>query len=131
MDDFALVQARGFGEDDAADIAEWRPFMGAADHANLTNPLQDFFVDYDAGAPVTCSLSVYAESIAGIYAVATVPPARGQGRAAALLNHAASAAASRGFSLLGLQTETGSDAERLYIKQGFRPLFHMQVFRTA
>jgi GNAT superfamily N-acetyltransferase len=131
MEDFAVVQARGFCEDDAADIAAWKPFMGAADHANLTNPLQDFFVDYDTAAPVACSLSVYAASIAGIYAVATVPPARKQGRAGTLLNHAASAAAARGFSILGLQTETGSDAERLYIKQGFRPLFHMRVFKTA
>lgn len=130
MEDFAIVQARGFCEDDPADIAEWKPFMGGADHANLANPLQDFFVDYDAGAPVACSLSVYAGSMAGIYAVATVPPARKQGRAGALLNHAASAAANRGFSMLGLQTETGSDAERLYIKQGFHPLFHMRIFRT-
>jgi GNAT superfamily N-acetyltransferase len=130
MDDFVTVQARGFGDDDPADIAEWRPFLGRAGRANLTNPRQAFFVDYDSGSAVACSLSVYAASIAGIYAVATVPSARRQGRAAALLNHAASNAAARGVTILGLQTETGSDAERLYSAQGFQPLFHMRVFKV-
>jgi GNAT superfamily N-acetyltransferase len=131
MDAFATVQGRGFGEDDAADITAWAPFMSAADHRNRTNPGQDFFVDHDGPNPVACALTVYAASLAGIYAVATVPPARKQGRATALLNHAAAAAAARGFSILGLQTETGSDAERLYRREGFETLFEMRVFRTA
>jgi GNAT superfamily N-acetyltransferase len=131
MEDFALAQARGFCEGDD-EFAEWMPWLREADMRNLANPRQDFFVQYDGRRPVACALSVYDSSFAGIYAVATVPTHRRQGRALSLLRHAMLKARERGVSFIGLQTVEGSPAEQLYSGAGFRSLFKMQIFvRTA
>jgi GNAT superfamily N-acetyltransferase len=127
MVDFALAQARGFLEDEDK-FAEWMPWLREADMRNLANSRQDFFVQYDGTQPVACALSVYDSSFAGIYAVATVPTHRRQGRALSLLRHAMAKARARGVSFIGLQTVGGSPAETLYSGAGFQSLFEMQIF---
>jgi GNAT superfamily N-acetyltransferase len=126
MEDFALAQARGFFEDEGK-LAEWMPWLREADMQNLANTRQEFFVQYDGNQPVACAVSVYESSFAGVYAVATVPTHRRQGRAISLLRHAVMNASARGFSFIGLQTVEGSLAEKLYSGVGFRSLFKMHV----
>lgn len=126
MEDFALAQARGFVEGGAI-FAEWLAWLREADMRNLANPRQEFLVQYDGKTPVATTLTVFDSSFAGIYAVATVPSHRRQGRALSLLRSAVANARSRGFSFIGLQTVEGSPAEKLYMNAGFRALFKMFV----
>jgi GNAT superfamily N-acetyltransferase len=130
MSDFARVQAQSFFKEEEQRSA-WVPWLKNADMRNLGNPRQDFFVQYVGREPVACALSPYESSFAGIYAVATVPSHRRQGRALSLLRRAIQAANSRGFALIGLQTVEASSAEALYLGAGFRSLFKMRVLEKV
>ena len=130
MEDFALAQSRGFIEDETM-FAEWMPWLRDADMRNLDNARQEFLVQYDAEEPVATTLTVFDSSFAGLYAVATMPAHRRQGRALRLLRTALTNARARGFSFIGLQTVEGSLAEKLYLGAGFRALFKMLVYTQS
>lgn len=72
------------------------------------------------GAPVTCALSVVAGDAVGLFAVGTVPEARGRGYGSAVTSHAVAHgfAAGAGYGVLTASPEVQAVYERL----GFRVL---------
>lgn len=87
------------------------------------------YVGFVAGRPVSTATLFTGGGIAGVYLVATVPGARGQGLGGALTRHALAVARAAGHELAVLQaTPAGQD---LYRKIGFRPCCAIGVYRWA
>ncbi len=63
--------------------------------------------------------------------VGTLPGHRRQGVASALVARAAADSASLGNRWTALETTTGSGAERLYKRLGFRTVYHRQRFSST
>jgi GNAT superfamily N-acetyltransferase len=93
---------------------------------NYSAPEQSLYVLRVDGDPASVTLVLRSGPVTGIYAVATKPAYRGRGLASALLAQARRDAAG---GRLTLQVVEGSDAERLYLKLGFRPAFRSPHFR--
>jgi amino acid adenylation domain-containing protein len=69
--------------------------------------------------------------LACIYNVGSAPQFRGRGAGRAMMEAAITAAREAGCGWVFLQVETGSLAERLYVKLGFEPLFTRTGYRKA
>ena len=130
MATFSDVQLRGFIQN-AEVQAKWQPWLLAANLRNLARADQSFFIGRIDGRPAGVLLLVTHGATAGIYAVATLPEFRKQGVSTTLLAHAVRLAREQGRSIVTLQVARGSDAERLYLHQGFREAIGCRVFRKA
>src|SRR6185369_3460870 len=100
---------------------------------NYPAPDQSLYLLRVAGDPASVTLVLRTGDVFGVYAVATKPAYRGRGLASALLaqarRDATGAAGSEGEPRLTLQVVEGADAERLYLKLGFRAAFRSPHFR--
>jgi GNAT superfamily N-acetyltransferase len=123
---FAEVQSAAFLDDDDPDIEWWRAMLREKAVKNYSAPEQSLYVLRVDGDPASVTLVLRSGPVTGIYAVATKPPYRGRGLASTLLDQARRDAAG---GRLTLQVVEGSDAERLYLKLGFRPAFRSPHFR--
>jgi ribosomal protein S18 acetylase RimI-like enzyme len=70
-------------------------------------------------------------STAGIYAVGTQRAYRRKGIASTLMARAITDACAAGAEIVGLSTDAGGDAERLYERLGFEPLFTSELWTRA
>jgi ribosomal protein S18 acetylase RimI-like enzyme len=127
MDTFSHVQAAGFAQSQA-DYDRWHPWLKAANHRNLSNPHQAFYVGFFDGKPVGTTLLVETQGLAGIYAVATLPDYRKRGVGSSLMAQAIAEATQRGTQTITLQVVEGSYAESLYKKLGFKTDFSARIF---
>ena len=66
--------------------------------------------------------------LAGIHAVTTIPAARGQGVASALITRLVADAAAREFTRVCLQTGKGDGADALYQRMGFRVHYMLRKY---
>ncbi|TCC50761.1 N-acetyltransferase [Kribbella capetownensis] len=123
---FAEVQGAAFLDDDDPDIEWWRAMLREKAVKNYSAPEQSLYVLRVDGDPASVTLVLRSGPVTGIYAVATKPMYRGRGLASTLLDQARRDAAG---ARLTLQVVEGSDAERLYLKLGFRPAFRSPHFR--
>lgn len=123
---FAEVQGAAFLDDDDPDIEWWRAMLSEKAVKNYSAPEQSLYVLRVDGDPASVTLVLRSGPVTGIYAVATKPAYRGRGLASTLLAQARRDAAG---GRLTLQVVEGSDAERLYLKLGFRPAFRSPHFR--
>ncbi|WP_406046930.1 GNAT family N-acetyltransferase [Kribbella sp. NBC_00889] len=123
---FAEVQGAAFLDDDDPDIEWWQAMLREKAVKNYSAPEQSLYVLRVDGDPAAVTLVLRSGPVTGIYAVATKPAYRGRGLASALLAQARRDAAG---GRLTLQVVEGSDAERLYLKLGFRPAFWSPHFR--
>ena len=127
MDEFSEVQCRGFLEKQEI-YDSWAPFLREANHHNLNNKNQKFYIGALNGKPLGVVLSVFTELMAGIYAVATLPEYRKKGVSAAILQKAIIDAKLRGCQVVTLQVVQGSYAETFYHKLGFETAFQTEIF---
>lgn len=123
---FAEVQGAAFLDDDDPDIEWWRAMLREKAVKNYSAPEQSLYLLRVDGDPAAVTLVLRSGPVTGIYAVATKPAYRGRGLASTLLAQARRDAAG---GRLTLQVVEGSDAERLYLKLGFRPAFWSPHFR--
>jgi ribosomal protein S18 acetylase RimI-like enzyme len=127
MDLFSEIQSRGFSASQS-DHENWHPWLREANHRNLTNSDQIFYVGSMDGRAVGTVLLVFQGSTAGIYAVATLPDFRKRGVAATIMAEALSDAKKRGASTITLQVILGSYAEKFYEKLGFQKEYVNSIF---
>ncbi|WP_350277786.1 GNAT family N-acetyltransferase [Kribbella sp. HUAS MG21] len=123
---FAEVQSAAFLEVGEPDYDWWQKMFADRALQNYRAPDQSLYLLRVNGAPASTTLVLRTGPITGIYAVATKPQYRTQGLATKLLTQAQRDAAG---GRLTLQVIAGSDAERLYLKLGFRPAFRSPHFR--
>ena len=133
---FAEVQSAAFLDEDEPDYDWWRQKFLELAVRNHRAPDQSLYLLRVDGDPASVTLLLRTGAVFGVYAVATKPTYRGRGLASALLAQArwdaaeaARAARSEGAPRLTLQVVEGSDAERLYLKLGFRAAFRSPHFR--
>jgi GNAT superfamily N-acetyltransferase len=122
---FADVQARGFLATADPVFAWWHAFMMRKAHDNLHNPLQRFLLAHDGADPVGTLISVYTDSMMGLYAIATLPAYRRRGVCTALVRVSEADAIGRDIATATLQVTAGSIAETVYLDLGYQ-----EVFRT-
>jgi len=127
MDIFSEVQARAFAEDQSV-YESWHPWLRAANHRNLKNHKQIFYVGFLDEKPVGTTLTVFDGDTAGFYAVATLPEQRRKGVSQSMMAAAISDAYDLRYELLTLQVAQGSYAEKLYHKLGFRTKFVNPIY---
>ncbi|WP_328522530.1 GNAT family N-acetyltransferase [Kribbella sp. NBC_00359] len=130
---FAEVQSAAFLDEDEPDYDWWRKKFLELAVRNYPAPDQSLYLLRVDGDPASVTLVLRTGDVFGVYAVATKPAYRGRGLASALLaqarRDATRAAGSEGAPRLTLQVVEGSDAERLYLKLGFRAAFRSPHFR--
>lgn len=124
---FSDVQCAGFLETSAARDS-WAAWLAAANLRNLNKMGQRFYVGRYENVPAGVVLTVSADGITGIYAVATKPEFRKKGISTALMKRAAQDAAREGSEALTLQVVRGSYAEAFYKKLGFVTAFEVDIF---
>lgn len=81
--------------------------------------------------PVAVGTVIFEGPLACIYNVGSAPQFRGRGAGRAMMHAAIQAAREEGCRWVFLQVESGSLAERLYVKLGFEPLFTRTGYRKA
>ncbi|NEU98274.1 GNAT family N-acetyltransferase [Bradyrhizobium uaiense] len=122
---FADVQARGFLGPVHPEFAWWHAFMSRKAQENQSNPLQRFLLAYDGSDPVGTLISIYSDSLIGLYAIATLPEHRRLGVCTTLVRVSEADAIGREISTATLQVMAGSIAETVY-----RDLGYHEAFRT-
>ncbi|MEU4291463.1 GNAT family N-acetyltransferase [Kribbella sp. NPDC026596] len=123
---FAEVQAAAFLDEDEPDYEWWRRMLVEMAVKNYRSPDQSLYLVRVDGDPASVTLVLRTGPVFGVYAVATKPAYRGRGLATRLLAQAQRDAAG---GRITLQVIEGSDAERLYLKLGFRVAFRSPHFR--
>ena len=123
---FAEVQGAAFLDEDEPDYDWWQKMLVEMALRNYPAPDQSLYVLRVDGDPASVTLVLRTGAVFGVYAVATKPAYRGRGLASTLLAQARRDAAG---GRLTLQVVEGSDAERLYLKLGFRGAFRSPHFR--
>ena len=126
---FAEVQSAAFLDEDEPDYDWWRKMLQDMALRNYRAPDQSLYLLRVDGDPASVTLVLRTGPVFGVYAVATKPAYRGRGLASALLAQARRDAARAEGARLALQVVEGSDAERLYLKLGFRAVFRSPHFR--
>ena len=81
-------------------------------------PSNHMVVAYRSGKPVSCAMTIFSHSIAGVYWVGTIAEARGRGMAEACTRTVANAALARGARIVVLQAS--KFGEPIYRRMGFR-----------
>lgn len=122
MDEFSEVQARGFNETPES-YDRWHPWLRAANHRNIGNPDQIFYVGQLKAKAVGTLLTVFTGETAGIYAVTTLAERRRQGVSTTLLQQAVLGAMARGARTITLQVKQDSYVEDFYRNLGFERAF--------
>jgi GNAT superfamily N-acetyltransferase len=118
IEEFEAVSVRGFENEDATIIA------GAAHPAAiLENDRMTSWIGRVAGAAVAAAMSYRTEGAIGVFGVTTVASARGKGYGTAI-TRAAILAESGLPSVLAPSPE----AERLYMRLGFRPVGRLRMW---
>ncbi|GAA1558511.1 hypothetical protein GCM10009804_14150 [Kribbella hippodromi] len=125
---FAEVQSAAFLEVGEPDYDWWQQMFVRRAVQNYQAPGQSLYLLRVDGAPASTTLVLRTGSVVGVYAVATKPEYRGRGLASRLLAQARRDAVG---GRLTLQVAEGSDAERLYLKLGFRRAFRSPCFRRS
>lgn len=87
-----------------------------------------FYVACLEGRPAGAASARFANGLAGIYGVATLPDLRRQGVGAALVAHIVAAARRMGGDAAFLSAEPGGYAAGLYQRLGFEPLFQVRNY---
>jgi GNAT superfamily N-acetyltransferase len=128
MDVFSEVQSRGFLES-VDDYKNWHPWLSAANHRNLQNPKQSFYVGSLGSTVLGVVLSVIEGGTAGIYAVATLPDHRKSGVSTTIMKRAISDAQARGCKTITLQVKQDSYVEEFYQHLGFKRVFTTKMFK--
>lgn len=90
----------------------------------------EMYVARDGGRPVGTGTLVLGEEMAGIYNIGTVESGRHRGVASALVQTMLRRATDEGRPAT-LQSVTGSNAERLYKRFGFRTVSYTGIFTRA
>lgn len=122
---FSEVQSAGFG------VPDWVGWVETVNQVNVGRPHQRFYVARIAGEPVGVTLLLLTGEVAGLYAVATLPEARGRGVARALVHRAAGEARDLGATTLCLNTAAGGPAQAVFSALGFRTVFPSRFFVPA
>jgi GNAT superfamily N-acetyltransferase len=130
MDTFSKVQSRGFNESQES-YDSWHPWLRAANHRNLANTNQSFYVGSLGGEAVGVVLTVIEGEMAGIYAVATLPKHRKKGVSATIMKQAIADARVRGCSVITLQVKQDSYVEDFYRHLGFKRIFTTGMYRRG
>jgi GNAT superfamily N-acetyltransferase len=125
---FSQVQSRGFNETQSS-FDLWHPWLKAANDRNLDNPDQCFYVGSLEGEPVGTVLTVSTGTVAGIYAVATLPHQRKKGISTTIMSQAIADARRRGASTITLQVKQDSYVEDFYRHLGFKRIFATGMYR--
>lgn len=125
---FAEVQSAAFLEVGEPDYDWWQKMFVERALQNYRAPDQSLYLLRVDGDPASSTLVLRMGSVVGVYAVATKPQYRGRGLATTLLAQARRDATG---GRLTLQVVEGSDAERLYLKLGFRRAFRSPYFRRS
>lgn len=112
---WSRVCSVGFGQRDL------RFFDALANPQGLTPPQVAYYLGIVNGRAVATSAAYVSDGIAGVYAVCTLPEARGRGYGAALAGAAAEDGFSRGCGISSLQaTPKGFP---VYVRMGYRHAF--------
>lgn len=125
--EFAAVQAAGFATGMRVVDSWWRTFFEAMALRNYGEQTQSFYLARTNGTAVACLLTVETPPIVGIYATATLPQYRRRGIATELLRQVRHGVGAR--ATLALQAFSGSSAESLYLKRGFRCEARLPLWR--
>jgi N-acetylglutamate synthase-like GNAT family acetyltransferase len=96
-------------------------FLLGAALANILELDHTFYIAHAGGEPVGTALVVREDDVAGIYSVATLKSHRHTGVASTVIAQAIADAQGDGASLICLECDTGSDAQRLFASLGFKP----------
>jgi len=128
MDIFSEAQSRGFNETPES-YERWHPWLKAANHRNLGNGNQIFYVGFLDHEPVGTVLTVFDGETAGIYAVATLPRHRKKGVSTTIMRQAIQDAEARGAKIVTLQVRQDSDVEDFYRNLGFQRNFVTGLYR--
>jgi GNAT superfamily N-acetyltransferase len=123
---FAEVQGAAFLDEDEPDYEWWWQMFVDMALRNYQAPDQSLYLLRVDGDPAAVTLVLRTGPVFGVYAVATKPAYRGRGLASRLL---AQARRDAGGGRLTLQVVEGSEAERLYLRLGFRVAFRSAHFR--
>ena len=119
---FSEVQSAGFG------VPQWVAWVEKTNAINLHHPGQAFYIAEIDGAAVAVALLLISDTVAGLYAVATLPEARRRGASRALAARAYRDAIDRGAEVVCLNTLKGGPAEQVFARLGFRSVFDSQFF---
>jgi GNAT superfamily N-acetyltransferase len=122
---FSEVQSAGFG------VPDWVHWVHKVNLVNAQRPDQRFYVAEIDGRPVGVTLLLITGSVAGLYAVATLPAARRRGVARALIHRAAQDALSLGADTLCLNTAAGGPAQLMFAGVGFEVAFASRFYVPA
>ena len=124
---FANVQANAFLGQNHPEYTWWHSFMRRKALENLHNPLQRFLLAYQGMKPVGTLVSVYTDSLMGLYAISTLAEHRRQGACAALVRVAEADAIEREIKNATLQVMAESIAETVYRDLGYREAFRTPI----
>jgi GNAT superfamily N-acetyltransferase len=128
IENFSLVQGRGFLESEAA-FKDWQPWLQSANLRNIKNDDCKFLLAESEGEIRSVSLLVEAKDSCGIYAVATPPEHRKKGFSTFLLNASEQIAKDAGHEDVCLQVAAGTYAHSLYSKLGFKEDYRIGFWR--
>jgi ribosomal protein S18 acetylase RimI-like enzyme len=117
-----LMEANGMGRATAAAVER---FYDRALDAGA-----EMYLARDGGRPVGTGTVVLGEDMAGIYNIGTAESGRHRGVASALVESMLRSARNEGLPAT-LQAVTGSNAERLYKRFGFRTVSYTGIFTRA
>lgn len=92
---------------------------------------QKHLIAHQGKEAVAVGTVIHDGELACIYNVGSAPQVRGRGAGRAMMEAAIAVARQAGCRWVFLQVETGSLAERLYMKLGFEPLFTRTGYRKA
>ena len=119
VEEWALVSGRGFG--DGAEPDEPMRFIGVlmATHPSVI-PL---VLRENGKAVATACLGIEFDGVAGFFATATAPEARGKGHQSALIADRIARAKELGKTVARVTTKIGTTSERNFRRFGFTPVF--------
>jgi amino acid adenylation domain-containing protein len=119
ISDFVRVFCAAYRTQGSQYHALFAQVLRAGEHASRT----DHYLAYAEGRPVAIATLASRGRLACIYNVGTSPLARKRGFAASLLSRIIDDSLAAAHQHLFLQAETGSPAERLYLRLGFETAF--------
>lgn len=125
---FSDLQSRGFIED-ADELADWAPWLTAANVRNLSNAACHFLLADLDGQPSAVTLVLESPGACGIYAVATPAAHQRRGLAARLLEASEAIARQRGYEQVCLQVYAGTYAHGFYERRGFGEAYRVGVWQ--
>ncbi len=119
-------------------VRAWQPGFAIGAETNLAQVRRLFLRDLASGWQFWCAdrdgfpigtlAALSLDGVTQLANISTVPAARRQGVASALMRHALDRAAAAGDRLVYLHAATGSAAERLYRRLGFQSLDHWMTY---